>query len=107
MAIENARLYEEARSANQTKSELLAVISHDLRTPLNSIIGYAQLLQMGIPDVLPPKTAERVIRIQTAAQHQLYLIDELLSFARLDSHHEDVRCRDVDLKRLLTEMRTW
>ena len=45
MAIENARLYEEARSANQTKSELLAVISHDFHTPLNSIIGYAQLLR--------------------------------------------------------------
>ncbi len=104
LAIDNARLYEEAREANRTKTELLAVISHDLRTPLNSIIGYAQLLEMGIPDPLPPATSERVQRILRSGAHLLYLIDELLAFARVDGNHDEVKAAPVDAGRIVREV---
>lgn len=103
LALENARLYAEARRADQAKTELLALISHDLRTPLNSIIGYGQLLQMGIPEPLPEFCRERVEAILSAAKHQLYLIDELLHFARLDAGHEDVQLQDVSVQDVLHE----
>ena len=104
LAIDNARLYEEAREANQTKTELLAVISHDLRTPLNSIIGYTQLLEMGIPEPLSDGSRDRVTRIRKSAGHLLYLIDELLAFARVEGKHEEVSVHEVDLRRIVGEV---
>lgn len=103
LAVDNAKLYEEARKANQAKSELLAIISHDLRTPLNSILGYGQLLQMGIPEALSKASLEHVERMMISAKHQLYLIDELLHFARLDSNHEQVERHVLDVRTVLNE----
>lgn len=103
LAIDNARLYEDARRANQSKTELLAIISHDLRTPLNSIIGFGELLRMGIPETLSDGVNEKIDRILSAAHHQLYLIDELLHFARLDAQHETIECRDIDAREILRD----
>jgi signal transduction histidine kinase len=104
LAVDNSRLYREAQEANRAKTDLLAVISHDLRTPLNAIIGFAELLDMGIPEALSPATLERVGRIRASARHLLYLIDELLSFARLDAGHEEVRLHNVDARVLVNEV---
>jgi signal transduction histidine kinase len=100
LAIANAQLYEEARKANKTKSDFLAVVSHDLRTPLTAIIGYVDLMQMGVPDQLPDATRQRLQRIRTSATHLLYLLNELLLFARLDAGREEVRLREVDLREI-------
>src|SRR5437867_64597 len=97
LAVESARLYEEARRANQTKADFLAVVSHDLRTPLTAIIGYAALLELGVPEALTEGAQERVQRIRTSARHLLYLLNELLAFARLDAGREEARLQDVDL----------
>jgi signal transduction histidine kinase len=104
LAIDNARLYAHAREANQTKTELLAVISHDLRTPLNSIIGYGQLLELGIPDTLTDASRERVHRMLQSSNHLLYLIDELLAFARLEGNYEDVHPAPVDAADVVREV---
>jgi signal transduction histidine kinase len=98
LAEANAQLYEEARRANKTKSDFLAVVSHDLRTPLTAIIGYVDLMEMGVPDPLPEATLERLQRIRTSATHLKYLLNELLVFARLDGGREEVRLSDVDLR---------
>jgi signal transduction histidine kinase len=103
LAVTNARLYEEARRANKTKSDFLAVVSHDLRTPLTAIIGYVDLMEMGVPDPLPDATRERLQRIRSSAAHLLYLLNELLIFARLDSGRQDVRLREVDLRDIARE----
>jgi signal transduction histidine kinase len=98
LAVANAQLYQEARRANKTKSDFLAVVSHDLRTPLTAIIGYVDLMEMGVPDVLPEATRQRLQRIRTSATHLQYLLNELLVFARLDAGREEVRLREVDLR---------
>lgn len=106
LAVDNALLYGEAKQANQTKADFLAVVSHDLRTPLTAILGYSDLLEMGVPDVLPQASRERVDRIRTSAKHLLYLLNELLSFARLDSGREHVKRKTFDLRGVAREVTT-
>jgi signal transduction histidine kinase len=103
LALDNARLYRAANEANRAKLELLAVVSHDLRTPLNSIIGHAQLLAMGIPEALSDGTRARVERIHIAAQHLLYLIDQLLAFARLDAGREELHFTETDVSDVIAD----
>ncbi len=98
LAIDNARLYGEAQLANRTKADFLAVVSHDLRTPLNAILGYSDLLEMGIPERLPTPSLDHVGRIRTSAKHLLYLMNELLAFARLDAGREEIRLAVVDVR---------
>ena len=106
LAIDNARLYSEEQRATKTKIDLLAVVSHDLRTPLTAIIGYADLMSMGIPDQLPEGTRQNLERIRTSARHLLYLMNELLTFARLDAGHEELHLQDVDVRDVVKEVAT-
>jgi signal transduction histidine kinase len=104
LAVDNARLYGEAQEATRTKTDLLTVISHDLRTPLNSIIGYAELLLMGVPEPLSESTRERVERMRAGAQHLLHLINQLLALSRLDAGREEVRPEELDVAELVREV---
>jgi signal transduction histidine kinase len=104
LAIDNARLYGNAQKANQSKTDFLAVVSHDLRTPLNAIIGYADLLDEGIPVALPPESRQSVQRIRTSARHLMYLLNELLVFARLDGGSETVRVTSCDVRAVAREV---
>jgi signal transduction histidine kinase len=106
LAIDNALLYEQAHVANRAKADFLAIVSHDLRTPLNAILGYSDLLYMGIPEPVPESARERLQRIRTAAKHVLYLLDELLGFARLEAGREEVHLKDVDLRDIGREVAT-
>jgi PAS domain S-box-containing protein len=90
-AIDNARLYERAVEANRAKTDFLAVMSHELRTPLNAILGYTDLFLFGVPAPLPEPMRPQVLRVQSAARHLLALIEEMLTFARLEAGHEEVR----------------
>jgi signal transduction histidine kinase len=104
LAVDNARLYQTARAADQAKSDLIAVISHDLRTPLNSIIGYTDLLVMGVPDPVSEGALAWIRRVRKSAEHQVHLIDQLLTFSRLDARRVELRPTDVSLGRLLEDV---
>jgi signal transduction histidine kinase len=104
LAMDNTRLYREAQDADRAKSDLLAVISHDLRTPLNSIMGHADILALGVYDKLSEAGLQCIEHIRIGATHLLYLIDQLLSFARLDAGREELRCEDVDAGAIAREV---
>lgn len=70
-----AKQRETASAAGQ--SELLAVMSHDLRSPLAAILGYAELLAMGVPESIPDRSLECVHRIRAAARRLQALLDEM------------------------------
>jgi signal transduction histidine kinase len=75
----------EAEAATRAKSEFLAMMSHELRTPLNAVIGYAELLKVGIPGPLTEDQDLHVTRILTSARHLLGLVNEVLDLARVDA----------------------
>lgn len=80
-AIENERLYREAQAANQAKDDFLATLSHELRTPMTSILGWVQLLRMGTPD--PEELTSALETIETSARVQARLIDDMLDVSRI------------------------
>ena len=91
---------QQAEEANAAKSQFLATMSHELRTPLNAIAGYVDLLAMGLHGPLTPEQAQVLPRIKRSQQTLLRLIDDVLSFAKLESGHlryeyEEVRLDDV------------
>lgn len=75
----------EAEDANQAKMEFLAAMSHELRTPLNAIAGYVDLLELGIHGPITESQKAALLRISTNQRHLLRLINDMLSFARLEA----------------------
>lgn len=102
-AIDNARLYENTREASQAKSDFLGIMSHELRTPLNAILGYADLVLLGVPEPVGDKARRHIERVRTAAQHLLQLVDEVLSYARLEAGKEVARVERVDIGTVIQE----
>lgn len=97
---ERVRAESEAREASEAKSRLMSGVSHELRTPLAGILGHAELLEQGIPEPIPDVALEHVARIQTGVNHMRALIDELLTYARLQAGREEVSratCLPADL----------
>ena len=78
-----ARLH--AEEANQAKSDFLAVMSHELRTPLNAVIGYAELLDLGVAGALSPAQRQQVGRIVSSGRHLLGLVSEILDLSKVDA----------------------
>ena len=88
VAIENTRLYKaeriartQAEAANRIKDEFLAVLSHELRSPLNPILGWSRLLQNRKLD--PQTTAHALETIERNAKLQTQLIEDLLDVSRI------------------------
>jgi PAS domain S-box-containing protein len=75
----------EAEAASQAKSEFLAMMSHELRTPLNAVIGYAELLDLGIAGSLTAEQRHQLSRIRTSGRHLLGLVNEVLDLARIEA----------------------
>ena len=84
LAVEReARLAAEA--ASRAKSEFLAIMSHELRTPLNAVLGYSELLEMGISGPVTPPMREQIGRIRVSAVHLLGLVNDILDLAKVEA----------------------
>ncbi|UTW03316.1 PAS domain S-box protein [Amphritea atlantica] len=90
-----------AEQANRTKSEFLSRMSHELRTPMNSILGFAQLLQQN--PQLPPGGHQDVTEILKAGNHLLQLINDLLDLSKIESGRISLAFEPVSLIDIIAE----
>ena len=90
-----------ADTANVAKSEFLARMSHELRTPMNSILGFAQLLNMG---EISPAQKKNVNFILGSGMHLLNLINEVLDISRIEAGRIIITPESVQLNNLILEM---
>jgi signal transduction histidine kinase len=102
--------YEEARAdadaANRAKGEFLSVMSHELRTPLNAIGGYTELIEMGIRGPVTPEQRADLERIRLSQKHLLGLVNEVLSYTKLETGTVEYDIQDVPVREALVAAET-
>ncbi|MBP9906069.1 MAG: response regulator [Rhodoferax sp.] len=101
--LESARAL--ADKANLAKSDFLSGMSHELRSPLNAILGFAQLLESGTPLPNPSQKAS-IDQILRAGWYLLELINEVLDLALIESGRVSLSCEPVSLSEVLTDCQT-
>jgi PAS domain S-box-containing protein len=95
ISLDNVRLYQEAQQANQTKDEFLAIVSHELRNPLNSMLGWAQLLRKRRFE--DPTVNRAIETIERNARLQNKLIEDLLDVSRIVQNQLEIARQPVHL----------
>ncbi len=92
VAIDNTLIYRrsldlrlEAESASNAKSDFLAKMSHEIRTPINAMMGYAELLQMGIGGPVTAAQATQLSRIRASGEHLTAMIGEILDLSKIEA----------------------
>jgi signal transduction histidine kinase len=106
LALDNAHLYEVAQEAIQTREQVIGVVAHDLRNPVNTILMAAELLAR--PGADPERRKEHTERLARAVRRMTRLIDDLMDVQRLDSgplpiERELLPARDIIIEAVESE----
>jgi PAS domain S-box-containing protein len=91
----------EADDANQAKSEFLSRMSHELRTPMNSILGFAQLMEMGDLPLIYKKGVNHILK---SGKHLLDLINEVLDISRIEAGQLSLSLEPIHLQPVILEI---
>jgi signal transduction histidine kinase len=95
---------EHARSADRDRAAFLAAVSHELRSPLNAVLGFADVLMTEVDGPLSPAAKEEVEQIRGSGAHLLELINDILEFSALESGQLRLSRGKVDLHGVATEV---
>ena len=93
----------QAERSNKAKSTFLSNMSHDIRTPMNAIIGYTNLIKK--EPGLPPKTKEYLEKIEASNNHLLALINDILDMSRIESGKMELDPQKANIVKALNEVR--
>jgi signal transduction histidine kinase len=106
IAIHNSQLYEEMSRSNKIKDEFLNVISHELRTPINVVMGYTQLLKDGVLGETNSQQTAAVNTIAARSKDLLDMINSLLYATSIEGKGVRLEARQVCLKDFFLELKT-
>jgi signal transduction histidine kinase len=102
--VELQKAMELATESDRLKSEFISNMSHELRTPLNGIIGFAELLLIGIDGTVEGKVKEDVEQIHECGKHLLHLINGILDFSTIEAGMMTVHKAETNVVALLDEV---
>ena len=94
------RLRSEAQAANRGKDQFLSVFSHELRSPLNAILGWNRILALKRPD--DPEVASITERIEHSARAQLKMVNDLLDLGRIETGKLRIEARPMQLAKVVS-----
>lgn len=97
--LENANI--KMSSLLKSREQLISMVSHDLRTPLSTVIGYSELLQKSINNI---KEKNHVTHIQTASVYMRKLVEDLLEFSKLENGEIGIECIPFNIEKHLNEV---
>ena len=85
----------DAEDANRSKARFVATISHELRTPMNAVLGYTELLADEVYGPVSALQKDHLGRVRASGTHLMSLIEDLLDYARIEAGEETVRAEPV------------
>lgn len=95
-----------AKEANELKANFLAHMSHEMRTPLNAILGFSDIMKTQTFGPLDDTYKGYAQDIFSSGSHLLNLVDALLDLSRIENNTQDVDIADVDLRAMLNDVET-
>jgi signal transduction histidine kinase len=101
--VELVRRNVELERAKQQQGKFLSTVSHELRSPINSVLGFAELI-LEREAALQPKTRDNLSRIQQSSRHLLRLVNDLLDLAKTEAGRMELEISSFDLVPLVNEV---
>ena len=97
ISIQNAHLYQQVHNANRAKSEFVSFVAHELRTPMTSIRGYAEMLGKGMIGELNEQQADFVDTISSNVERMQILVSDLQDVARIETDQMRLEPKMINL----------
>jgi signal transduction histidine kinase len=94
----------ELERAHRSKDHFMATMSHELRTPLNAVLGYADMLLLGLGGTLTAEQQKHLGVIKASGEHMLSLINDLLDLARIESGRMELNPEPVVCQALVDDV---
>jgi len=97
---------DQAESANRAKSEFISNMSHEIRIPMNAIMGFSNLLLAHLYKRVHPDDLKQIDTIHTAAKYLMTIIDDLLDCSRIEARSMQIKNVDFDLRTIINNIIT-
>ncbi|WDT76299.1 MAG: HAMP domain-containing sensor histidine kinase [Candidatus Manganitrophus sp.] len=93
--------YRRERNPTRAQNQLLSYIAHELKTPLNSLLGFIQLLRNGTYGMLTPEQSQAIMRMNVDLLEFVHLVNNILDFSKIDSGKMPVQVVETNPRELL------